>query len=143
MFYNIPESLESTPEHRIKHDEGEVHNILKIVSPLITNQTDINTITNFRVYRVGRPIPQKSRPLKVTFSSPSVAINLLSKNKFITLPNSVSMSSDRTQAQREYMQCLRSELEERLKTEDNLIIKYINNTPKIVKDLKNVHQPIA
>lgn len=138
LIFNIPET---THDDRVKHDEEEVDKLLNLV--IQSNHIPATNLPSFKAFRLGKPTPQKIRPLKVVFSSPSIALNILSQKKFVNLPNSISISSDRTQSQRDYMQHLRSELEERQKTEDNLIIKYINSVPKIVKNLKNSHLPIA
>lgn len=49
----------------------------------------------------------------------------------------VKIGYDQTPTQREHFRQLKETLKERLKTEDNLVIRYVNGCPKIVKKLKN------
>jgi len=96
-------------------------------------------ISKFTFTRLGKDIssnPEKPRPIKIilsntleVFSSLRLQANL---RKSTTWSN-IRFSSDRTNFQREQMNKLRQELQKRKDDgENNIIIKYIRGTPKIV-----------
>ena len=85
------------------------------------------------VYRVGKPETAKVRPLRVTFSLSSEVKQILRVKNNIK-EQGIYIKSDQTPMQRAYLKALLEELEERKKKDESeLIVKYINNIPKIVK----------
>lgn len=97
-------------------------------------------LSKFRCFRLGKPLPRKNRPLKVIFQSESDATRLLRAFALFIKDNgddelkNVSISNDRTPKERDHLQKLRAELEDRKKNgEANITIKYTNGIPKIVQ----------
>lgn len=83
----------------------------------------------------------KCRPLKLTLPNPGDVFTMLrSQSKLNVNPNfkELKFSSARTSLQKEQMSNLRKELNQhRENGENNIIIKYIQNEPKIVSSAKN------
>lgn len=105
---------------------------------LLNNHAGIN-LNNIQVFRLGKPIPNKIRPLKVLLNNTNDAITIL-KNYKNNLPqgSNLQITSDKTLKQREFMKKLQQELQQRMSTgETNIKIKYLNGTPKIVISPKN------
>lgn len=96
-----------------------------------------------KVIRLGRyRNDNKPRPLKIIFSSPADAFDVIKcKHKLSrqNLPSQFTISSDRTQLQRNSMNKLRNELNQRLLSEQDLTIKFIKGVPKIVLKEKNTN----
>ena len=90
-----------------------------------------------RVARVGRRLLEnnRSRPVKVTFTSRSVVSDLIRNVKKLSeypIYAKVSLSYDRTPRQVEYFKSLKAKLMKRLEAgESNLKIRYFNGVPKI------------
>jgi len=77
----------------------------------------------------------KPQPLKIIFSSPADAFDVIKcKHKLSrqNSPSQITISSDRTQFQRDSMKKLRNELNQRLPSEPDLTITFIRGVPKIV-----------
>jgi hypothetical protein len=83
----------------------------------------------------------KPRPLKIIFSSPADAFDVIKcKHKLSrqNSPSQIAISSDRTQLQRDSMNKLRNELNQCLPSEPDLTIKFIRGVPKILVKEKNL-----
>lgn len=130
IFYNINESESNQIDERIANDLNQV----KIVISSILNNTG-NQPALVKVIRLGRYQGNKTRPLKVVLNSISDTFDILkNKNNLAAHHPTISVSSDRTQHQRDGMKRLRDELALRSSNgEDELIIKFVKGVPKIVK----------
>lgn len=131
IVHNIPESPSEFLEARISHDTGKLNDILtKLgISP-----------GEFKSFRLGRSGNQP-RPLKVIFQSSDMAKQCLNvRKKLIELNLPARICADMTVAQRNYIKLLHNELSERkAKGEGNLVIRYYQGTPKIVKLKENTN----
>lgn len=104
-----------------------------ITNTIHNNQIEPNAI---RVFRLGKFMMGKSRPIKVVCGSPGIASKVLSNAKCLKNKanlSHLSLSSDKTPMQlkeyREVKQCL----DDRIAAgETNLRIKYINGSPRVI-----------
>ena len=128
IIYNVKEPDLNTQSERSSQDNETVKNILE--------NFDIGR-NNWKVFRLGKFVANKARPIKVILNSPEDAINVLKNKQLIKIP-SVKIFSDQTVAQRQYFQKVKSELQELIAKGDNSkTIKYINNKPTIVNRMVN------
>jgi len=138
MCYNVIESDSNQSDVRIAHDRDQVNNILATIADS-TNSIPLP----IKVIRIGRYQSNKPRPLIITFGSISEAFNIMkNKTKLLSRYPTVSLSSDRTQYQRDHMKKLREELASRISNGDlDLTIKFIRGVPTIIKKsiINNVH----
>lgn len=133
IVHNVLESTSSNVEDRKRHDKD-------LVSKLLGDANPNDILPNFLLFRLGRPLQDKVRPVKLVFPSPDAALNYLNavntfakKNKLPTVA-----SRDRTLQERNYLQKLRDELQSRMaKGETNITIRYVSGSPAIVKTQKN------
>lgn len=128
MFYKIDESKSTDPLFRARHDKEEVTKRLKQL-PLDENIP----AHDIKCFRIGKPILNKKRPVKVVFNSPNLAMKILSFKNKIPKELGFSIGYDQTPAQRKYFADTKSILQERMKTESDLALKFINGIPTIVK----------
>ncbi|KAG5872402.1 hypothetical protein JTB14_017423 [Gonioctena quinquepunctata] len=84
------------------------------------------------MHRLGNVNPENMRPLKVNFDNSLIC-------KFLLRERMVLRSTTfYKEAEREYLQCLRQELKQRIaKGEIDSTIKYIEGIPKIITQTKN------
>lgn len=99
---------------------------------------------DFKTDRVGRKLPNKSRPLKLILNHKSDVHTFLSSFSSENAGNadqrlsSVKASRDRTPREIEFFNSLKTEVEARKSQgENDITIKYVNNVPSIVKTQKN------
>lgn len=108
-----------------------------IVRDIITNIIPNVNMNNPQVHRLGKRFPGKTRPIKLTLPNKADIPLLIKNNK--TLQNNekfrnVYIRPDQTVRQRDYFLTLRRELMERQKSgENDIMIKYRNGHPHIVK----------
>lgn len=133
ILYNLPESKNNTASVRIEHDSN-------LISKIIAKFCPSDSEASFKSYRIGRPLKDRSRPLKVIFKKSTVVMELCKNFSPSDLveqePNlrDVGISRDRTPAERKYLQELRATLKEMTDSgEADLTIKFVNGVPKIVK----------
>lgn len=133
IIYNLPESASSTISVRIDHDKN-------LISKLTNVLCTTNPVTIFKSYRIGRSSKNKIRPLKVIFKDSGCVMDFCKNFDQKSLPDldpnlkNVSVSRDRTPNERKHLFDLRAALKDRTESgETDLTIKYINGTPKIVK----------
>lgn len=131
IIYNVPESNSDNTADRIAHDSNVVSNI---IDSIIIGDKNIKPV---KLLRLGIRVQDKTRSIKAIFSSSiDVFEKLKSKKKLLSLnpPSNISISSDRTLYQRNYMKKLREELESRRSSAsgNELIIRYVRGTPTIV-----------
>lgn len=125
IIAGIPEPHSEKMEDRRENDRCEVMKVMSDIYPP-TPQPE-------RLIRLGKYDAKKTRPLKVCFSTPDIAKTLL-KNKSNCKTNNIKLYFDQTPNQKQEIANLREELRQRKeKGENDLIIKYIKGTPKIIK----------
>lgn len=113
MIYNLPES---------QTDDAKVKEIVSTVS-------DADKVK--KIFRVGKT-GDRPRPIKVILSDSDTAIQILKNRSRINNPQ-ISVRSDLTTVQRDYLKELRDQLNQRIADgEANLTIKYVRGIPKIV-----------
>lgn len=124
IFVGIPEITEKSFKVRQEHDVREVIKILQIIDYECSGPT--------KIIRLGKYSYGKDRPLRVCFQSADIVKQILrSKSK---LTGSVRVYADLTLSQRHYFNSLKQKLLDRERNgEKDLILKYINGFPKIVK----------
>ncbi|CAI6348838.1 unnamed protein product [Macrosiphum euphorbiae] len=141
ICYNVIESDSNQSDVRIAHDREHVNNFLATIAES-TNSVPVP----IKVIRIGRYQSNKPRPLIITFGSVSDAFNIMkNKTKLLSRYPMISLSSDRTQYQRDHMKKLREELASRIsKGEIDLTIKFIRGVPTIIQKsiINNVQNPI-
>lgn len=132
IFYNVNECESNRSDERTANDVEQVTSTIKS----IFDSSSVPPLP-LKVIRLGRYQSGKLRPIKAVFASASDAFDIMKNKKKIALqnpPSPVSISTDRTQYQRESMKKLREELALRTKNgHSNLTIKFIKGTPKIVE----------
>lgn len=119
---NVTENESNQVEVRITHDLEQVNSCIRS----IISEADARPVP-VKAIRLGRyRNDNKPRPLKIIFSSPADAFDVIKcKHKLSrqNLPSKITISSDRTQLQRDSMNKLRNELNQRLPSEPDLTIK--------------------
>jgi len=130
ICYNVIESDSNQSDVRIAHDRDQVNNILASIAES-TNSVPVP----IKVIRIGRYQTNKRRPLIIIFGSISEAFNIMkNKTKLLSRYPTISLSSDRTQYQRDHMKKLREELVSRISNVDiDLTIKFIKGVPTITQ----------
>ncbi|KAJ8665722.1 hypothetical protein QAD02_021904 [Eretmocerus hayati] len=110
---------------------GARMNDLIQVQSLLRNIKDV-TLDGIKVRRIGLVKEGKSRPLFIEMRSHYDVMRVIGSKKF--LPTGISVSTDRTKAQRDHLSSLRAEVSRindakgsRVKT-----IRYVNGKPCIV-----------
>lgn len=132
IIVGICEQTSAKAQERMLKDENDVVNIISAACQGIAKP--------IKVYRIGKYNPGKNRRIKICFDKPEPALTLL-RNK-IKFPDNIKIYSDQTPAQQKYFQSVKDELTQRIKAgENDIIIKYINGVPTIVKSVsKNSNQ---
>ena len=95
--------------------------------------------SNLKMFRLGKFLPNKIRPIKIILKSPEDAKFILKNKQLNTIP-SVRIYGDQTKAQRDYFNAIKAKLQSLIEKGDNKkTIKFINNRPTIVdkQDPKN------
>lgn len=124
VVVGIPEDTNSDVLKMKEQDKQKLLNILHTISP--------DSPQPIKIYRLGKQISGKSRPIKVCFESESTVKYLL-RNKTKIKNEKLRIYSDQTLLQKQYMSTLREQLAMRTdKGETNLTIKYIKGVPKII-----------
>lgn len=119
-----------------------------VSEPEVDGQSDATILSQFlssknvgsikiqQSMRLGKNTSKKPRPLKVVCESQHDAFQLFSLR--FNLPKNWRMSPDRTEAQREALFKVRSELENRkAQGEVDITIKFVNGVPTIIKSNTN------
>lgn len=128
IVFGIEESLSDNHDDRKAHDKRE---FLQAIKDVPVNETEV-----VAAVRLGKPIGNKPRPIKVILRTKDSALTTLKNKK--SLPKSVNVKSDMTPFQRDQLKKLQEQLLERTNNgEKDLTIKYIHNQPKIIKATKN------
>lgn len=124
-------NAETNSQEEAFNEKKSTLDILQSINPSISEENIVH------LYRLGRKQNNKPRPLKVILKSSEIARDIISKAKKLKWnPNTtgISVSFDRTPLQTKEYKDLKEQLNIRLASgEQNLRIRYINGTPKIVK----------
>lgn len=124
IISGIPEQKTNSASERQEKEEKEVINITKLIYKECPKPE--------KIMRLGKYIPNRTRAVKVTFTSEETA-KIIMRNKNSHKIDNIKIFSDQTPHQRRYMQSLIEELNKRTANgETNLIIKYIRGIPKII-----------
>lgn len=122
IIFNLPESSSKSSSDRLEYDKNEVS---KIINKIVDN-----CCQPIKIFRIGKYNPQKPRPLKVCFENADIALQIL-RNK--NNQSEFKIYSDQTYKQRKHLSQLKEELLTRQEEgEQNLVIKYVKGTPKII-----------
>ncbi|CAB0015860.1 unnamed protein product, partial [Nesidiocoris tenuis] len=116
LIHDAPESNALSPLSRVNEDSAFVKNVLL--------KFELNFDQHVsRINRVGMRTTGKNRPLVVTFNDPSTVSKILAGNRARS-PPLFKLTQDRTIHERQYLEKLRRELDERIKAgEVNLTIR--------------------
>lgn len=126
IITNVPEPEASKSDMRQAADKNYIIDLMKKIIPDCPDPT--TTI------RLGKSIPNKSRPLKVCFLNDEPVKEIL-KNKHKYNLDTIKIFSDQTPQQRTNLKKVKEELKNRTeKGMKNLSIKYIKGVPKIVEN---------
>lgn len=127
MLFGVNESNKQIKEERIQSELETVKNILRKMDGHAPNN-------DMSIYRLGKYEPEKVRPIKVSFETRELALNILRQKNKLDSTQGVYIKSDQTQMQRRFLGSVIAELKQKTeKSETNLKIKYINSVPKIIK----------
>lgn len=126
IMYNVNESLSKNIETRIKDDTVAVYNFFSKDEHITSNIK--------KIIRIGKLSSTKTRPIKIIFNNNNIPKTILTSfDKYKDNNPNVKVKSDLTELQRNYLNKLYRELNERKNNgENNLSIKYIRNIPQIV-----------
>lgn len=128
ILFNLPENKNGS----------DLENIKYIFTALNEN---IKNVTFYRIREIESTIPDRPRPVRVCLTDQSDIFTILQAQKDLknsTKWSNIHFSSDKIIKQRDEMANLRKTLQNRRKKgEQNLIIKYVNGTPKIINNTKN------
>jgi hypothetical protein len=130
IVHGLQESSSNDPTARIASD-------IKLLDDNI-HPCNLTLPQDLKLFRLGRKISGKPRPLKVVLQSKEMALSLVSvfnshKRTQSVPANSISISRDRTLLERQEIRRVYTELENRKKNgEHNISIKYRNGIPLIV-----------
>ncbi|KAF6197332.1 hypothetical protein GE061_020312 [Apolygus lucorum] len=125
LIYDFPES---TAPRSIDAQGDDLKNLEESLNKLSPDFVD----SLRRTTRIGLPRPNVCRPLKVVLDSSITATKLLIANRASNPSVFSSMSSDKTQMQRDYLKKLRSELKTKIENGEPSTIKYKSGVPTIV-----------
>lgn len=120
IMYNVP-------ENNGVRDVDIANDILECIDPTAV-------VVPEDVLRLGKPIPNKARPLRLRFTRIEMAKLVLQKQS--ALKNSkfshVRLNNDKTRLQQEYYRNVQTEFKTRKENgETNIRLKFINNIPII------------
>lgn len=128
----------SEQSRQLSNDERNIadkNNVLDIIEYLLPTAD----IANCNVFRLGKynPSNNRPRPIKIRLRNEDDTRKILQKSGKLKNSDSfkdIFMTPDRTPRELEYYKKLKNELQHRKDNgEDDIIIKYINNIPKIIK----------
>lgn len=130
LVYGILESSADSTSQRITDDKSTFENI---ITPLVSILP-----AHYKLVRLGKAQPNKTRPLKIIFDSKEIASKLLvnyyeAKKNGTNFPPNFRISKDKTLLQRTVLRNCHSELDRRSQAgEVGLQIVHINGLPKVV-----------
>lgn len=127
--------LTNVPENTEVPDVIIANGILECIDTAIVASPE-------NVMRIGKPIQNKPRLLKVRFKNVETARQVLRKKsalKASQFPN-VVIRDDKTPRQLTHLKQLRMELHNRNNNGENLTIRYIHNVPQIIPILQTAER---
>lgn len=125
ILTGIPEAPSKSVADRLDHDMSKANNVIKTIYADCPEPK--------KIFRIGKYIENKSRPIKVCFDFQDPVKRIL-RNKHNFKINGTRVYSDQTPYQQNFMANLKKELQQRQDNgEENLRIKYIKGIPKIIK----------
>lgn len=127
IIFNTPEQ-NGPREDREQLDAQFANKLLQCLAPERRSNPS-------SVQRIGKFDSSKKRPLKLTFDDEGDAHSMIRKAfKLKNLPqyNGVSISLDRTKMQVDHYKRLKNTMQERINNGEQLIIRYMGGSPKIV-----------
>lgn len=127
LFFNIPENFD------VNNPTSDFYTMKNILSVFNKDELKLSTnLDNLVARRIGNIVPNKIRPLCVTFNSRDDVLKIISNYKL--LPN-YSFKTDKTDIQRQYLKTLTDEKNKHnsLNPNDPLVIKYRNEVPMLAK----------
>lgn len=120
-----------------EHEMDEANNDNKIIAEIIQEACPSVNISEMKVSRVGRPNPNKIRPIRVKMSTSQEVRNVFFKARTIIKNKKfqhLAIGLDKSSQELAEYRALRDELNGRMeKGEKNLKIKYIHDVPKIIQ----------
>lgn len=121
IIHNLPEDNSGT--------QSELDNIKSIVKETVNEDLPIKKITRF-----GKKNKNGARSIKITFTSPDDALNVIKNRKKLKRSRKVYIEPDLTSGQIKQLKKLQDELRRRKNDgEDDLFIKYVKGIPEISK----------
>lgn len=115
--------------------DEETQSILTVAKDIISHASDDVKTDNIKVYRVGKKIQNKNRPIKIELESATEAKSVLKNKAQIKEPyQHIKINNDQTFLQRKYLKQLREKLID-MNDNDNKRygIKYVYGVPTIVE----------
>ncbi len=108
-----------------------VSNINEILSSILNVSQD--HLPSFKAFRIGVSVENRSRLVKVIFTSSEIALKIIQdKKKLPSNFQNITISVDRSKKQREKLSEVINVLEQRKHAgERNLTIKFVNGEPQI------------
>lgn len=126
IISNIKESAEKNRKERLADESSTIQGILDLFQ--------IEETYSFKIQRLGKFHPDKTRLIKVMFPEESVPKLILKTKNKVQVPG-VKIFADQTKLQRDTYRALKHQI----KDDNTKTIKYINNIPRIV-DKNNEQQ---
>lgn len=125
IITDIPEPVSLNKEERKSIDKSEVLRVTRAI--------DTTCPEPVYIFRLGKYMPGKNRPIKVCYQTQETVKSLLRNRNNLKL-GTIKLFSDQTPQQQIYIKALKEELKQRVDAgENDLMIKYIRGIPKIVK----------
>lgn len=140
----MEEIINESNERQKRASNIIIHNLMESAETQNTDKLEINKLiskipgiqsSGLHSIRLGKPRTNGSpRPLKVILENNADTLTILKNyKKLLPEQSNIHITSDKTPLQRENMKRLQTELEQRKQNgESDLIIKYINGSPKIM-----------
>lgn len=135
IIHSLPESSSEVLANRITDDHKSITDVL--------NHCDFVLPVNAKLVRLGRPVLNKTRPLKVILSSKEDATSLIGafvavkKSGSIPFNDSISIVRDKAKMERDMLRAAHQEHSRRVNAgETNLRVGYHNGVPKVLSVLQ-------
>lgn len=126
LFFGFPESKTNDWQKRKDEDTNLINNYIK-------NLTKSEQKYEFKAIRLGKYNPEKTRPIKAIFNDKQDAQKILKQKNNIPEEQKMYIKYDQTEMQRNYLQQVLMEFNNRINHEKDIKIKYVNNVPTIIK----------
>ncbi|KAG8291258.1 hypothetical protein J6590_064571 [Homalodisca vitripennis] len=131
IIFNLKESLSRDTKTKKEHDTLLISKVIDALNIGIH-------VNGLKIFRLGKPLKDKDRPLKVVFCSVEDTMQFVSGFSKEAISDvdpalsDISISRDRTMKERQYLKKLRDELgRRRMNEESNITIRYLKGSPCI------------